>query len=221
MRSIGILGGMGPDATAELYRRLIQAFQGRGALLDSDFPNIFINSLPAPDIPEREGELLPFLLEGMEKLQTAGAEVLTIPCNTATCILEKNASVPGLVNIVEETVKKAEENGYKKVGILSTKLTLETDEFQSRLRKRKIEFVLPSDEESNMIMEVIMNILAGKRFPEDKARLEKIAARMVSEGADSVILGCTELPLLFKNSSIRTLDTIQILAEALVERCVV
>jgi aspartate racemase len=75
---------------------------------------------------------------------------------------------------------------------------------------------LPTEKERDEITKIILNILAGKKLPTDKFILEKIAARMTKEGAESIILGCTELPLLFKNSNIRTIDTIQVLTEALV-----
>ena len=221
MKKIGILGGMGPEATAELFRRMIEILQGMGISRDGDFPDIFIRSLPVPDVIEKEGtDISAMLMEGLESLQKMGAEVLAIPCNTATCIVERTARVPGFVSIVKETAKKAKETGCRTVGILSTRKTLKTRVYQEGLKSEGLGFVLPTEQESEEITGIILRILAGRKFPEDKAMLERIAARMISEGADAVILGCTELPLLFRSSSIRTIDTIQVLAEALVrEAC--
>ena len=221
MRSIGILGGMGPEATAELFRRMIELFQGMGIVRDGDFPDIFIRSLPVPDVVETEaGDISFLLMEALEGLRFMGAEVLAIPCNTATCIVERTGSVPGFVSIVRETARKARETGCETVGLLSTTKTVKTRIYQESLSSEGVGFVLPTDEESKEITGVILHLLAGQKLPEDRARLERIASRMTSDGADAIILGCTELPLLFRNSSIRTLDTIQILAEALVrEAC--
>jgi len=220
MKSIGILGGMGPEATAELYMRLIEAFQARGAIYDEDFPSIYIYNLPAPDVAERENEILSLLVDGLKKLQEMGSEILAIPCNTATCIIDKNEDIPGFVSIVKETVKKIKEYNYKKVGLLSTKLTLKTEIYQSLLKKEGVELILPTEMETIEITKIILNILSGKKLPSDKMSLEKIAFEMIKKGADAVILGCTELPLIFTNSSIRTIDTVQILTEALIRKTI-
>lgn len=216
MKSIGILGGMGPEATAELYLRLIQAFQARGAIYDEDFPSIYIYNLPAPDIAEKENEISDLLKNGLEKLRKMGSEILAVPCNTATCIIDRNVNITGFVSIVKETVRKVKDYRYKKVGLLCTKLTLKTEAYQSLLEKEGIEFVLPTEKEREEITRIILNILSGKKLPADKLILEKISDRMIGEGAEAVILGCTELPLIFKNSIIRTIDTLQILVEAVV-----
>jgi len=220
MRSIGILGGMGPEATAELFKRMIELFQGMGISRDGDFPNIFIRSLPVPDVVEKNADISSLLFNGLESLRSMGADVIAIPCNTATCIVERNGSFPGFMSIVKETAKSAKKSGCKTVGILSTKTTVKTGVYQSCLQDEGVGFVLPTEEESEEITKIIVRVLAGKKFPEDRSRLEKIAARMTADGADAVILGCTELPLLFRNSSIRTIDTIQVLAEALVKESI-
>ena len=216
MKSIGILGGMGPEATAELYLRLIQSFQARGAVYDEDFPSIYIYNLPAPDVAEKENDILGLLIDGMEKLQKMGSEILAVPCNTATCIIDKNENIPGFISIVKETVRKVKEYRYKKVGLLCTKLTLKTEAYQSLLKDEGIEFILPTEKEREEITRIILNILSGKKLPADKLILERIADRMIEECAEAIILGCTELPLIFKNSTIRTIDTLQILVEAVI-----
>lgn len=216
MKSIGILGGMGPEATAELYLRMIQLFQARGAVYDEDFPSIYIYNLPVPDIAEKENDILSLLIDGLEKLQKMGSEVLAISCNTATCIIDKYENIPGFVSIVKEVVKKIKENDYRKVGLLSTKLTLKTERYQSLLKNEGIDFVLPTENERDEITKIILNILSGKKLPTDVLSLERIANRMIREGAEAIVLGCTELPLIFKNSNIISIDTLQILAEAIV-----
>ena len=206
---------MGPEATAELYLRLIQAFQARGAVYDEDFPSIYIYNLPAPDIAEKENDILDLLKNGLGKLRKMGSEILAVPCNTATCIIDRNVNIGGFVSIVKETVRKVKEYRYKKVGLLCTKLTLKTEAYQSLLKNEGIEFVLPTEKEREEITGIILNILSGKKLPADKLILERIAYRMIEKGAETIILGCTELPLVFKNSTIRTIDTLQILAEAI------
>lgn len=219
MKSIGILGGMGPEATAELYARLVQTFQAKGAVYDEEFPTIYIYNLPAPDVAEKENDILMTLIDSIEKLRKMGSEILTISCNTATCLIESYGNIPGFVSIVKETVRKVKEYRYRKVGLLGTKLTLKTGVYQFLLKKEGVDFLLPTEVEREEITKIILNILAGKKLPTDKMILEKIALKMIENGAEAIILGCTELPLLFKNSNIRAIDTIQVLTEALVREC--
>ena len=129
MKSIGILGGMGPEATAELYMRIIQAFQAKGAVYDEDFPTIYIYSLPAPDVADKENDILKILIDSLEKLRKMGSELLAVPCNTATCLIEKQGDVQGFVSIVKETARKIKEYEYGNVGLLGTRLTLKTGVF--------------------------------------------------------------------------------------------
>ena len=219
MKSIGILGGMGPEATAELYTRIIQTFQAKGSVYDEEFPVIYIYNLPVPDVAEKENDILMKLIDGLDKLRKMDSEILTIPCNTATCLIEKYGNFSDFISIVKETVKKVNEYEYRKIGLLGTRLTLKTGVYQSLLKKEGIDFILPTEKEREEITKIILNILAGKKLPADKLVLEKITIGMIENGAESVILGCTELPLLFKNSNIRTIDTIQVLTEALVREC--
>ena len=210
MKSIGILGGMGPQATAELYMRIIRIFQDMyGAKYDDDFPEIFIYNLPLPDVVDnlqKEDLVKEMLVEGVKKLEKIGADFIAIPCNTVTKYLkemEGSVSIP-IINIVEETRKKIA--SFEKAGLLATKLTI-----RSNLYPRMI---VPAEKVQNRITGIIMNILAGKLLDEDKKYLEREIGNLLEKGAERVVLGCTELPLLVKTKD--TIDTIQVLAEAIV-----
>ena len=206
MKSIGILGGMGPEATAELYLRIIRIFQVRyGAKYDSDFPEIIIINVPIPDVVEdvtQEQKVKEMLLESVRKLQTAGVDIIAVPCNTAMFFFE-NIDVP-IVDIVQETLKVAQV--FECVGVIGTKTTLQ--------KKLYGDAITPNEEEQKLVTQIILRILAGEKLEEDLDFLTELVEDLKLRGAERVILGCTELPLLIESKD--CLDTLQILAEAVV-----
>lgn len=212
---------MGPEATAELYKRIIKYYQTeRNAIDDADFPNILINSVPAEDmlndLDNRRAVITSQLQKGAQVLQNAGADFIVIPCNTATTFLKdvSGVNIP-IVDITEETAKQAKKLDSKKAGILASASTIETKIYEDKLNEYGIEMLQPTDDQQKQVSEVIMNILAGKRTPEDAETLVNIAKKMRDQGADSIILGCTELPLLdIKVDGVNIIDTIEVLANA-------
>jgi len=202
-KKIGILGGMGPEATAEFYLRIIRIFQQKyGAKYDSDFPEMVILNLPLPEVVEDVQENVEDILNyGVKKLEAAGVDFIAIPCNTAMLFLGET-SIP-VVSIVEETKKVFS----GKLGVLGTKATLQKKLYGDNL-------LMSSLESQDKITKVIMNILSGKKLKEDQSFLFSEIENLKSEGAEKVILGCTELPLLVSTED--TIDTIEILAQAVV-----
>ena len=217
MKTVGILGGMGPEATAQLYLEIITIFQQRyNAKYDSDFPEMIILNLPLPDVVEEKGNpdtIIELLQQSVKKLEQAGVDFIAVPCNTAMAFLSemrKVVSVP-FVSIVEETAKVVKRTNFTKVGIVATQMTLRSGIYSQALGQLLIE---PSVDQKRQITKIIMNILAGEKNDEDKKDLQEIILDLRIRGADAVILGCTELPLLFTSED--TIDTIKVLAEAVV-----
>ncbi|HLC70419.1 MAG TPA: amino acid racemase [Candidatus Nanoarchaeia archaeon] len=220
-KKIGILGGMGPEATAQLYIEIIQIFQRRyGAKYDSDFPEIMILNLPLPDVVEEKGspaKIIELLQEGVKKLEQAGADFIAIPCNTAITFLPQMSeavSIP-FVNIVEETATFVKKRGLTQVGIVATQMTLRSGIYSRAIGQILLE---PSEEQKSLITKIIMTILAGEKNDEAKNNLQNIIFDLRMRGAKAVILGCTELPLLFASED--TIDTIKVLAEAVVREAI-
>ncbi len=221
MKTVGILGGMGPEATAQLYLEIIKIFRQRyGAKYDSDYPEIFILNLPLPDVVEEKGSqdaIIKILQEGVRKLELAGADFIAVACNTVMTFLpqmQKVVSIP-FVSIVEETAVVVEKRGFNTVGIVATEMTLRTGLYSSAVFTKLIE---PSSEQRAQITQIIMRILSGDKSEEDRLRLRAIVEDLQLRGADVVILGCTELPLLFADE--KCLDTIKVLAEAVVREAI-
>ncbi|NQV91808.1 amino acid racemase [Candidatus Woesearchaeota archaeon] len=213
---------MGPEATADLYLRIIKIFQKQGAVKDCDFPEMVIINLPIPDVVgnlSEENKVKEMLIEGVKKLENAGANFIVIPCNTVNYFLpemRKEVSIP-IINILQETANEVKKQGFRKVGIIGTEMTINKAIYNDVLNE--VELVLPTKEDQKETTKIIMNVLAGKKTKEDKTFLRKIISELKLQGSESIILGCTELPLLIRKSK-DTLNTIEILAQAVVRESI-
>lgn len=221
MKTIGILGGMGPEATSELYLKIIRIFQKRyGARGDADYPPMFLYNLPLPDVVQKASNVESILITALKTLRGAGSDFVVIPCNTADCILKiaKNENKIPLISIVDETARFVKLRKYKKVGLLATSLTVRTEIYSKSLNEAGIQLIAPNEREQEKLTQIILNILEGSKNSGDVIRMEEIIQRMASDGAEAVILGCTELPLLItqSNAGVELINTISILAEAAV-----
>lgn len=217
---IGILGGMGPEATADLYMKIIRICQAKyGAKYDMDFPQIIINSIPIPDVIEtsRIDDVLPFLVSGVELLENAGADFIIIACNTVQYFISKLRDcikIP-VISIPEEVSKILAKNNVKKAGILATDTTMKLRVYENDMEKFGIELVKPNPEYQNKITEIIMRILQGNKLEKDREILMGIVNDLSSQGCEAVIIGCTDLPLIINKDDYKVLliDTTEVLAD--------
>ncbi|HLC68099.1 MAG TPA: amino acid racemase [archaeon] len=221
-KSIGVLGGMGPEATAAFYTRIIETCQrDYGAKYDSDFPPLFIYNCPLPNIVESNGEedlVLEVLRNGVSKLINVGCDIISVPCNTVFKFIDTSDYDTQMLDIVEETAKCIRYRGVRKIGLIATKNTVMGRLYENKLEG--IEVLQLSQESQNETNDIIMRILSGRKNINDKKQLQNFIGELAGKGAEGVILGCTELPLLISqnDSEITVFDTIQILAEATVKK---
>lgn len=231
-KTIGILGGMGPEATLCLYNLIIK---NTPAKKDQDHIHVIINSNPV--IPDRtrnivygEESPLPLLKEGAILLEKAGAQLILIPCNTAHYFvpeLSKFIGIP-ILHMLDLTCKHiaksagglTEYAGISKipVGILATTGTIKTELYQKYLEKQNLESLLPTEQEQELlVMEAIYGehgVKAG--YHEGPAQLLKQAAQLlVDRGAKFIIAGCTEVPLVLTNEmvSVPLINSMEVLAK--------
>ena len=221
-KTVGIIGGMGPGATALLFQKLIDYTDAKS---DAEHMHIIIDNNTA--IPDRttailKGENTPalYIVESGKKLEMCGAELLLIPCNTSHYFyddIQEQLSVP-VVNMIAETAKVCLNNGYTKVGILATTGTCNTDTYGRELNKFGVEAVYPDAEGQKRVMEIIYDqVKAGRKI--NVQILDQTLKKMASKGAQAFILGCTELPFAIKNGDFgyHFLDSLDILAKRAVE----
>jgi len=215
---IGIIGGMGPMATADLFRKIIERTDAK---CDSEHMHIVIDN--NTDVPDRTACILSgseapkeFILESARRLQSIGADILIIPCNTSHYYYDKIAAgcdAP-VLNMIEETAKAAVRLGVSCAGLLATDGTVQSGVYDKVFEKYGIKLIKPDAEGQKKLMYMTYEeIKAGK--PANTAVLDGTLDAMEAQGCEVFILGCTELPLAFAgDTSRRFLDTTLILAEA-------
>jgi aspartate racemase len=222
-KAIGILGGMGPESTALFYSELIKQCQKQyGAQYDEDYPEIFIYSLPIPDIVrgiKRSDTTREMMTNGIKKIEKIGSQIITMPCNSAEYFyddIKKKTTVP-FFSMIEKTAQRANANNYKNVGLLATETTLDNKLYENIFSKYAINIIKPSNQKT--VTDIICNILAGNKSQKDKEEIIKIIEQLKTDGADAVILGCTDLPILINqiDTKIPLLNTVKILAEATIK----
>ena len=215
---------MGPEATADIYLRIIKLYQKQfGAKFDSDYPRILVDSIPIPNTIENfenRDQTLSILSQSAKNLESSGADFIIVTCNTVFSLLpyvEKEISIP-IINIIEEVKKRVLEKCNRKVGLLSTFNTIKSGIYGRLFENSGIEIIYPDQKSQSKINEIILNIMSGMKLEKDRNEIVKIIKELISAGSESIILGCTELPLLVKNSNdIDTINTNQIIAEVAVE----
>lgn len=222
-KSIGILGGMGPDASAQLYRIMIELARTKyQAQENQDYPDIVLHSVPVPDFISKKQNVpiaLAMLQSSVRQLGPT-CRVLAIACNTAHLMLsdlQSQTDTP-FVSMIESTAKKVVNDGHKKIGLLATPTTFRSQLYQNALQLYDVQVITPDDAQIYELGEIVLSILAGD-FNQSPQRLVAIADVLVKQGAEVVILGCTELPLVFpKKFSIPVVSSLDVLADTLLER---
>ncbi|HUX36207.1 MAG TPA: amino acid racemase [Candidatus Paceibacterota bacterium] len=222
-KTIGILGGMGPAASANLYLKIIKTAQKMyGAEQDTDFPPMFIYNLPLSGFDET-GFAKPTLvreqlIDGVKKMEKTGSDFVIVACNTVHYFyddMQKAVKIP-IISIVEETAKAVSEDGSKIVGLLSSESTNKLGIYHKILDNHGIKTLSVGEEEQKSLNKIILHVMSGTQGSDDKKSINKIIADLRSRGAESAILGCTELPLAFgqEDTNIKLFDSTQIITDS-------
>ncbi|MBQ2897846.1 MAG: amino acid racemase [Clostridia bacterium] len=198
-KTIGIIGGMGPLATVDLFRKIVENTK---ANTDQEHNKILIdNNTNIPDRTEaivNDGKSpVPQLTKSAVTLWAMGAEILVMPCNTAHYFLsevQKNVEIP-ILNMIEITGEHLLKNGIKTVGLLATKGTINSKIYQDVLLKMGINIIEPNKEEQSVITDLIYHGVKAGNYDYDVTKVNEVMASMVERGAETLILGCTELPV--------------------------
>lgn len=220
MKTLGILGGMGPEATHFFYKKIVE---GTPASCDQEhIPTLIFSNTQIPDRStkietEEFKEIHSSMINSAKILEAAGADILMIPCNTAHYFLDviaNNISIP-ILNMIEETAKHIHDTKQAtKVGILGTNATIRTGLYQKALGKYGIEVYVPNPEDQQAVMESILQVKAGNSSEEVTNTLLPVKDRMRAAGVQRFVLGCTEIPLLFQQTGFEDLiDPMDVLAD--------
>jgi len=229
MKRIGIIGGIGPESTLDYYKRIIGAFQDRQS--PSVYPEIIVYSASLTDLMQileaRDwGNLTNWLVERVEALQRAGAEFAVIGSNTPHIVFEdvRSRSPIPMLSIIEETCNKAQGLGLKKLGLMGTKFTMQSDFFLKSFHNRGMSVIVPREADQQLIHDRLFSeIERGIIKDSTREELISIVKRMIDKDhIDSIILGCTELPLILDRDEygIPFLNTTAIHVESIVKYCI-
>jgi aspartate racemase len=226
MKTIGIIGGTGPETTIEYYKRIIAAYREKAG--DGSYPSLLINSIDAKPLIDfinaRDLDHVTFLLVAeISRLAHGGASFGLIAANTPHVVfkeVDKLAAIP-LISIVEATADVAAGRGLKRLALFGTQLTMESSFYSDEFTNRGLSIVLPGTDEQAYIQEKYMGeLFHGVIKQETRDKLVAIIDAMKKrDGIDGVILGGTELSLILTEQSyggVPVLDTTQIHVDAAV-----
>ncbi|AFS78457.1 aspartate racemase [Gottschalkia acidurici 9a] len=221
--TIGVLSGMGPRSTSPFLELILDECQRQyGAKYDIDYPHIIIYSLPTPFYIDRkiDEELLKnSIKEGIEKLESCGADVIAVPCNSAHQYFEyitKDIKVP-VLNIIEETTLLLESR--TRVTILATEITMTSGLYQEKIKEKDCEFVFIKEWQL-CINEIILKIKSQESLSEARVLWKKLIEEIYCEDVDTIIIACTDLNVVIDKemTKVKFLDSSKQLASELVKR---
>lgn len=224
-KTLGIIGGVGPLATMLLGEMVVRRTL---AQKDQEHVNMVVtNNTSIPDrttyvLDRSKDNPVPIMISDGLKLKSIGAQVIALPCNTAHTFYEEIQDGVGIpvVHMIQETAKRAAEEGTQKVGILATTGTLTSSVYQLACKSVGVQPIVPDEETQKLVMSVIYDdVKAGQ--PVDFMKWQQIMNKMTELGCDRVILGCTELSIVKKELHLDDfyIDSLMVLAESSIKAC--
>lgn len=225
MKKIGLIGGISWVSTADYYKYINERVNEK--LGDLNFAECIIYSFNYADIKKNNDandwdKTFKMISDASEHLKSSGAEAIVLCANTMHIIadkLQEKVKLP-IIHIATATANEIIKQKIKKVGLLGTKFTMEMDFFTSKLKEQNIEAIIPNEEDRAFIHYTIFEELGrGLLLPESKTRYISIINKLIEQGAEGIILGCTEIPMLVKQEDVNvpTFDTAKIHSNAAVE----
>lgn len=225
MKTVGIIGGLGPETTAEFYLETIFSCYQHNK--DSRPPVLIWNvplkyKIEEDLLTKSSGEerYIPYLIDAAKKLEKSGADFLVMPCNSLHVFIDdirKSVKIP-VLSIVEETTKFLKNKNILKVGVLATSTLLKGKLYEPALEKENIKQIVPDDFEQAKIGKLIKNIVMNRYENRDRKELLKIVNNFEKKGLKHVILACTDLQLLIpEHSKVEIYDTMKIFVDATVK----
>lgn len=230
--TVGILGGMGPEATNMFFQKIIKLTPAK-----SDQDHIKIVIYNDPKIPDRTNAIIgkgqspvPAMLRGIKFLQKANVDFIAIPCVTAHFFYKEivaKVNVP-ILNIIEETLFsiKSKFNQIRRIGLLATSGTIHSKLFHKTFEKHGLTIIVPNKRDQEILMDAIYGrngIKAGVTAGEPKDKILRIADTLIRDGAEIIIGGCTEIPLVINEDDLTVpfVDTLKELAITTVKKATV
>jgi len=220
-KKIGILGGLTPESTITYYMHIVHRYHelyGNHGYPETIIVGVSFQQYEDWMMKEDWDSIEKALLEGLKTLKRAGADFAVIATNTMHILFEKlkkQIDMP-LISIVDATAEAIKEEGFKKIGLIGTQFSMTKPFYREGLKKHGIEVVTPNKEDRDYIVKVIFEELSvGKLTEESRKGYLKIIDKLVDQGAEGIVLGCTEIPLLIRqqDTDVKVFDTATVHAE--------
>ncbi len=224
-KSIAIIGGMGPQASLRFHQLLIEkSTQYHGGNGDG-YPFIVHFSLPIADFISDESQkaaataMIQAQAPILERLQPS---TITLACNTAHLLVSQTPclQVSQFLSMIDVVAHRLESDGVQRVGLLATPTTIRSKLYENALQERNISVLRPTEAQQKQLEAAIRAVIADDPAKHHRDNVQAVAKSLAARGADAVLLGCTELPLLFASarSTIPTYDCLDIYADAVIAR---
>ncbi|WP_432667246.1 aspartate/glutamate racemase family protein [Wukongibacter baidiensis] len=209
MKTIGLIGGMSWESSLEYYRVINETVKERLGGLHSAkciMYSLNFNKIAGLQYEDKWEELTQEMIEAAQRLKKAGADYIVICSNTMHKTADEVQNVVGIpvLHIADAAAEKIIKKRIEKVGLMGTKFSMEGDFYKKRLQeKHNLEVIIPSEEDREIINNVIYNELClGVLKQSSREKFKEIINKLVSSGAEGIVLGCTEIPLLIKQEDV-------------------
>lgn len=217
-----IIGGMGPQASLKLHELLLTLSGGEESRGPSDYPTILHASLSVPDFiadQSAEAGAVQIINDACEALPLNSAASVGMACNTAHLLLDR-IQLPkhNFVSMIDSVVAEIKSGGGKQVGLLASPNTIKSKLYHKALEKEGISVINPSEAEILQLDSIIRRVISGIDTATLRPGLTKIADRMIADGADTILLGCTELPLVGVDVDVPAIDSLSALARTMLQQ---
>ncbi len=225
MKTIGLIGGMSWESSLEYYRIINETVKERLGGLHSAKSLMYSVDFEEIETLQHQGKwnkATKLMIDAAQRIERAGADFVIICTNTMHKMaddVQKAIKIP-LLHIADVTAEKVKEQGLRKVGLLGTRFTMEQDFYKGRLKKHGIDVIIPDEAQRQTVHDTIYNELClGKIKQSSKDKFREVIEILASRGAEGIILGCTEIPLIVKQKGydIPVFDTTRIHAVTAVE----
>ena len=222
MKTVGIIGGLGPETTSQFYLQLILKYR---KVNPRKRPSILLWSIPMDlaieeDLIKRNKgteRYLPYLTDAAQRLEKGGADFLVIPCNSVHIFIKEiraSVKIP-VLSIVEETISYLNKNKINKVVLLATTSTVKNNLYQRLFEEKNIVYRIPDEENQIILSNFINDIVNARASQNDTQKLMTLLSKLNPGKDESILLACTDLQIALKqNADLPVYDTMQILLES-------
>ncbi len=223
-KTLGIIGGLGTETSCSFCLNIntqVKKTQETQPHLIMDNVPISNTALNTIAHGGRSSEVEELLTNSVKRLNDSKADVIVIPCNTVHVSIDRlrELSSAPILSIIEETAKECEKRRLRKVGVLGSSLTIKEGLYSKELQKCSIEVVIPNNTEQEFVSNCIIRIIHFNTTKEDKEKILEIIANLQAQGAEAIILGCTDLFLIVSSNdvSLPLIDSTKVLENAAVK----